>query len=63
MRNENTGFANTPGSIEPSITINAINLETNNPSASMIDVDYTFLNQNSDTITTHYKDFYRNILD
>ena len=59
----NVGFANTPGSIGPSITINAINLDTNNPSASTIDVDYTFLNQNGDTITGHYEGTLGIILD
>jgi len=59
----NTGFANTPGPIGPSITINAINLDTNNPSASTIDVDYTFLNQNGDTITGHYEGTLGIILD
>lgn len=59
---ENTGTINTPTS-QPSVTINAINLDSNNPSESTIDVDYSFTNQNGVVITGHYEGTFGVILD
>lgn len=61
--NENVGTFNTPGSQGPTITINAINLDSNNPAASTIDADYTFMNQNGEIITGHYEGTFGVILD
>jgi len=61
--NETMGVINTPGIQGPSITINAINLDANNPAASTIDADYTFMNQNGEIITGHYEGTFGVILD
>ncbi|WP_397363108.1 hypothetical protein [Olleya sp. R77988] len=61
--NENVGIVNTPGTQGSSITINAINLDANNPAASTIDVDYTMMNQNGEIITGHYEGTFGVILD
>lgn len=61
--NENAGIVNTPGSVAPSITINAINIDNNNPAASTIDADYTFMNQNGEIITGSYVGTFGVILD
>lgn len=60
---ENVGVFNTPGTQGPSITINTIDIDANNPSASTIDVDYTFMNQNGEVITGHYEGTFGVILD
>ena len=60
---ENVGVFNTPGTQGPSITINTIDLDANNASASTIDVDYTFMNQNGEVITGHYEGTFGVILD
>lgn len=51
------------GTTGPTITINAINIDTNTPSNSTIDVDYTFLDTNGNTITGHYEGTIGIILD
>jgi len=61
--NENVGVYNWPGAVGPTITINAINLDANNPTASTIDVDYTLMNQNGEVITGHYEGTFGVILD
>jgi hypothetical protein len=61
--NENVGVINTPGTQGPSVTINAINVDANNPSASTINVDYTFFNQIGEIITGHYEGTFGVILD
>jgi len=43
------------GTVGPQITVNAINIDSNTPVNSTIDVDYTFLDTNGDTITGHYE--------
>ena len=63
MGDETVGIINTPGSQGPTITINTINLNNSNPSASTIDADYTFMNQNGDIITGHYEGTFGVILD
>jgi len=60
---EDTGIINTPIAPNPTITINAINLDNTNPSASSIDADYTFTNQDGDIITGQYKGSFGIILD
>ena len=44
-----------PASIGNSITINAINIDTTNPSNSTIDVDYIFINTAGELISGHYE--------
>lgn len=61
--NENVGIFNTPGTVGPTITINAINLDSNNPTANTIDVDYTFMNQDGEVITGSYEGTFGVILD
>lgn len=51
------------GTVGPTITINAINIDYTTPANSTADVDYTFLNQNGDTITGHYQGTLGIILD
>ncbi len=51
------------GTVGPSITINAINIDTTTPANSTIDIDYTFLDTNGDTITGHYEGALGIILD
>lgn len=51
------------GTAGPTITINAINIDTNTPTNSTIDVDYTFLDTNGNTITGHYEGTLGIILD
>ncbi|QJP34409.1 hypothetical protein F0365_08370 [Nonlabens sp. Ci31] len=61
--NENVGTINTPGVSGLSITIHAINLDNTNPTASTIDADYTFMNQNGEVIIGHYEGTFGVILD
>jgi len=51
------------GTVAPSITINAINIDNNTPTNSTINVDYTFLDTNGDTISGHYEGTLGIILD
>ena len=51
------------GTVGPSITINAINIDNNTPTNSTINVDYTFLDTNGDTISGHYEGTLGIILD
>ncbi|NRD21382.1 hypothetical protein HNV08_15100 [Winogradskyella eckloniae] len=60
---ETIGVFNWPGAVGPTITINAINLDSNNPANSTIDVDYTFMNTAGETITGHYEGTFGVILD
>lgn len=52
---ESAGIINRAGSVGPTITINAINLDANNPAASTIDAAYTFMNQDGVIITGSYQ--------
>lgn len=52
---ENTGTVHLPASLGHSITINAMNLDSNNPSNSTIDVDYTFVNTSGEAFIGHYE--------
>ncbi|OBX20135.1 MULTISPECIES: hypothetical protein [Bizionia] len=63
MGNENVGVFNFPGTQGPSITINAINIDNNNPTESTVNADYVFLNQNGETIVGHYEGTFGVILD
>jgi len=60
---EAIGFWYYPGTTAPTITINAINIDSTTPSNSTIDVDYTFLDTNGITITGHYEGLLGIILD
>ena len=63
MGNDNAGVTHEPGVQGPTITINAINLDINNPTASTIDADYTFMNQDGVVISGHYEGTFGVILD
>ena len=52
---EAIGIWHYAGTVGPTITINAINIDTATPTNSTIDVDYTFLDTNGNTITGHYE--------
>jgi hypothetical protein len=60
---ETTGIWHYPGVTGPTITINAINIDSTTPSNSTINVDYTFLDTNGNTITGHYEGLLGIILD
>jgi|GEM_PF-2183494 len=51
------------GSPAPTITINAINIDTNNPSLSTMDVDYVYYNALGEMFTGHYEGTFGIILD
>jgi len=63
LGNENVGIINTPGVTGPTITINTINLDANNPENSTINIDYSMMNQNGEIITGHYEGTFGIILD
>jgi hypothetical protein len=44
-----------PATLGHSVTINAMNLNTTNPSNSTIDVDYTFVNDSGEAFIGHYE--------
>lgn len=52
-----------PNNSAPSITINAINIDTNNPSLSSMDVDYMYTNYLGEVFTGHYEGSLGIILD
>jgi hypothetical protein len=60
---ETGGIWHYAGTTGPTITINAINIDTTTPSNSTINVDYTFLDTNGNTITGHYEGLLGIILD
>jgi len=60
---EGTGAWNYPGTVGPSITINTINIDSNIPANSTINVTYTFMNTNGDIITGEYEGTLGVILD
>lgn len=60
---ETIGFWYYPGTTAPTITINTINIDSTTPSNSTINVDYTFLDTNGNTITGHYEGLLGVILD
>lgn len=60
---EVTGVWNYAGTVGPSITINAINIDSNTPENSTINVTYTFMNTNGDIITGEYQGTLGLILD
>ena len=53
------------GTVGPMVTINAINIDTNTPENSTVDLDYTFptTSLNSTVITGHYEGTLGVILD
>jgi hypothetical protein len=60
---ETVGTWHYAGTTPPTITINAINIDSNTPSNSTIDVDYTFIDTFGVTITGHYQGTLGIILD
>lgn len=60
---ETTGTYHPPGAQGPTITINAINLDTSNIANSTINADYRFTNVNGEIITGHYEGTFGIILD
>ena len=60
---ESTGAWHYVGIIGPTISINAINIDTNTPANSTADVDYTFTDTNGNQITGHYQGTLGVILD
>ena len=60
---ETSGVWYTVGTIGPTVIINAINIDTNVPANSTIDVDYTFLASDGTSITGHYEGTLGIILD
>lgn len=63
IADENTGTYHFSGIQGPTITINAINLNSSNPANSTINADYRFMNVNGEVITGHYKGTFGIILD
>lgn len=63
LGDENVGTFHLPGAVVPTLTINAINLDFANPQNSSLDVDYSFMNTNGETITGHYEGSFGVILD
>lgn len=61
--NENIGTFHFPGTVVPTITINAMNLDSANQQNSTLDVDYSFMNTNGEIITGHYEGTFGVILD
>ena len=60
---EAIGIWHYAGTVGPTITINAINIDNTTPANSTIDVDYTFLDTFGNTITGHYEGTLGIILD
>lgn len=63
VADENTGTYHLPGVQGPTITINAINIDSNNIANSTINADYRFMNTNGVVITGHYEGTFGVILD
>lgn len=63
MGDENIGTFHTSGITGPSITINQLDIDVFVPENSYLDAEYTFINQNGETITGHYKGSLGIILD
>lgn len=63
IADENTGTYHLPGTQGPTITINAINIDSNNIANSTINADYRFMNTNGIVITGHYEGTFGVILD
>ena len=57
------GIWHYPNNTNPSLTINAINIDTTTPANSSIDVDYSFIDTNAVSITGHYEGAIGVILD
>ena len=53
--NETNSTIYSPATLGHSVTINAINIDTVNPTNSTIDVDYTFVNTSGELISGHYE--------
>jgi len=60
---ETVGVWHYAGTVGPTITINAINIDYTTPTNSTIDVDYTFLDTFGNSITGHYEGTLGVILD
>lgn len=60
---EAIGVWHYPNNTNPTITINAINIDSTTPANSTIDVDYTFIDTSGNTITGHYQGTLGVILD
>ncbi|HFX17917.1 MAG TPA: hypothetical protein ENK64_02090 [Flavobacteriales bacterium] len=60
---ETVGIWHYPGTVGPSITINAINIDNNTPANSTIDVDYIFTDTSGTVISGHYEGTLGIILD
>lgn len=60
---ETIGVWHYAGTVGPTITINAINIDNTNPANSTIDVNYIFLDTFGNTITGHYEGTLGVILD
>jgi hypothetical protein len=63
MGNENIGTFHFPGAVAPTITINQLNIDALAPENNFLDAEYSFMNQNGETITGHYKGSLGLILD
>lgn len=55
MANENVGTYHTPGAVGPTVTINNLNLDANNPQNSTIDISYSMMNTDGEIITGQYQ--------
>jgi len=53
--NEANSTVYNPATLGHSVTINAINIDTVNPTNSTIDVDYTFVNTSGELFSGHYE--------
>lgn len=53
--NDTNSIIHLPASLGHSVTINAINIDTVNPTNSTIDVDYTMVNSSGELISGHYE--------
>ncbi|WP_291869864.1 hypothetical protein [Maribacter sp.] len=63
MGNDNIGTFHTAGVVAPTITLNQVNIDNNDPTNSSIDADYSFMNQDGVIITGHYTGTFGVILD
>ena len=60
---ETIGTFHFPGVVGPTLTINQLHIDVNVPENSMIDAEYSFMNQNGEYITGHYEGSFGAMLD